>query len=204
MRKFFKGLIVSTSALVVGFATVFGGKGLAFKPEELDLSIPEPEEYIPVQKEQTHQSKLLKSVMTTIESFTLDGEAVITTSDDFRVVIDLDVAAQIDIENPKNIKVNGDIKLRLNGAEFNTNILYLDNIIFFSYKENRFKFETDDLITFVTDDLLSGLGVNASLPDELANIVVLDMPLLNTENKDDLTANLINDVVLELLSSTLP
>ena len=32
------------------------------------------------------------------------------------------------------------------------------------------------------------------------HIKVLDMPLLNTENKDDLTANLINDVVLELLS----
>ncbi len=32
------------------------------------------------------------------------------------------------------------------------------------------------------------------------HIRVLDMPLLNTENKDDLTANLINDVVLELLS----
>ncbi|MBQ3419906.1 MAG: recombinase family protein [Erysipelotrichaceae bacterium] len=32
------------------------------------------------------------------------------------------------------------------------------------------------------------------------HVRVLDMPLLNTENKDDLTANLINDVVLELLS----
>ena len=32
------------------------------------------------------------------------------------------------------------------------------------------------------------------------HIRVLDMPLLNTENKDDLTANLINDIVLELLS----
>ena len=31
------------------------------------------------------------------------------------------------------------------------------------------------------------------------HVRVLDMPLLNTENKDDLTANLINDIVLELL-----
>lgn len=186
MKKFFKGLLVSASALAVGFAAVFGGKGIAFKPKELSLpGVEEPftqEEQENNQTQTSHQTRLLNNIMAT-KGFNVTGEAKLRVDENFLVVLNFDLTG--DLSDFTNVKLQGDIDLRFNGAEIKTNISFFNKTIYFAYNDNKFKLETENVMDFVK--FLPELGINASLPEELQNIDLITITNLIQSMEEEIT-----------------
>lgn len=173
MKKFFKGLIVSASALVVGFAAVFGGKGIAFEPTE--IALPGLEENADEENQNnpkpiSHQTKLLNNIMAT-KGFNVTGDVKLRVDENFLVVLNVDLTG--DLSDFSNVQLQGDINLRLNGAEIKTNISFFNKTIYFAYNDNKFKLETENVMDFV--QFLPELGINASLPEELQNLDLISI-----------------------------
>lgn len=162
MNKFFKSTITFTCTSLLAF-------GLTFKMQErkaqTDDNLNQTFDYQVDEVPQTNQQKLLSSLIS-MNGFNVNGGINFTLQDQSIIKIGLDVTG--DISNLEDISVKGDINLNLNGLVIPASLGYFNSTMYFNYRENFFRLETQNLLDFV--HMLPDYGVQIELPSELENL----------------------------------
>lgn len=162
MKNFLKGLTLSAISAAVGFAAVFGGTAVSMKQQENPLTDVNQETE---QRPLTPQKRLLNRVMA-IQTFNVDGEISLETSNDFIVKIGLDVDG--DLSDFSKLRIKGDLNLNLNGVPLTSELAYIEDTMYFTFGNSNFSLKTDNLMDFV--EFLPEMGLNLELPEELTNL----------------------------------
>ena len=162
MNKFFKSTITFTCTSLLAF-------GLTFKMQERKTqtndNLNQTFDYQVDEVPQTNQQKLLSSLIS-MNGFNVNGGINFTLQDQSMIKIGVDVTG--DISNLEDVSVKGDINLNLNGLVIPASLGYFNSTMYFNYRENFFRLETQNLLDFV--HMLPDYGVQIELPSELENL----------------------------------
>ena len=133
-------------------------------------------------REETPTEKFLSSL---VNAKALEGnvDLTISTSKDETVpegikkgIKDLDLGEinvsitnlEVSIADIENIKVAGDINLKMGALDLDLSVGYFDNTIFLDYADTHFYLQTDDFTDVM--DMLPTFGVELELPEEFSNL----------------------------------
>ena len=173
MKVFSKTFIAGTLALLVGFGSVFGAKGIM---SAMNSKNDEEETVTNTDTKVSHQRMLLDNFLK-MGSFNVNGGIKFTLEDSTAINLGLDFTG--DISDINNIKLKGNADLYLNGIEVSTDIQYYKDAnsenpndqgtIYFGYKQNKFYLETEHVLDFI-DMLPTEYGIELNMPEELQNL----------------------------------
>ncbi len=122
--------------------------------------------------------------------------------------IDLSITdLQVSIADIDNIKVVGDINLKMGKLDLDLSLGYFDNTIYLDYADTHFSLKTDDIMDFM--DMLPTFGVSLDMPSELSldglDFDALTSSLANMEEYKDNSEHYFlfqfnEDIAIKLLS----
>lgn len=156
------GLIIAAVG-VCSFAVTFLSQ---IKPAKVvNVTGEEEEEYEVKPVELTPQEKVLRS-LTTMEGFFLDANLEIVLQDDSRYGFTFQ--GQGDAKNLEDFRLNGTGDVTVDGLVIPMGLGYFTDTVYFNYRENYFKMETQKILDFVKT--LPDYNIQMSIPDEIANL----------------------------------
>ena len=172
MKVFSKTFVTGAIALVVGFGSVFGVKGIMNSRSSNNNE----EAIVNSDTKISHQRLLLDNFLK-MGSFNINGGIEFTLEDNTAINLGVDFTG--DISDINNIKLKGNADLYLNGIELSTDIQYYKDAnsenpndqgtIYFGYKQNKFYLETEHILDFI-DMLPTEYGIELNMPSELQNL----------------------------------
>lgn len=113
----------------------------------------------------TPGEKLVASILN-YEGMNISAKVEMNSQENYAVKVD--ISGQAKIASIKDIRINGDVSLSLNGNKIKAELAYYDETLAFSFNDNYYKLKTDDLLAFI--DMVPTYGINIELPSEISNI----------------------------------
>ena len=125
-----------------------------------------PVEVEPFEFSETHQERFLSN-LTKISAFSLDANIKIAMESGERFAVDF--SGEADLSSLDDLKINGEGSIKLGSTTIPLGLAYYDNVIYFNYRENYFKMQSDNVFDFVKM-LPTTYGLNIELPEELTSL----------------------------------
>lgn len=162
-KKLLKRSGIMTSLFAVSFGVAFISQYR--ENQQIDLGDEEVTETLPT-KPLTNQQKLLSNLIS-LKAFNVNAEVEAVTAKSNRVGISF--SGEGDVSDLTNIKLEGSGKANLDGNKIPLELTYYDSTAYFSYRDSRFRIDTDSVFEFV-EKLPTVYGIDLEVPAEIKDL----------------------------------